>query len=292
MGLFGYQKSRKKRIASVGIAEENDLGSFSGLEVAIDDDNNVFRETKKKNFRFQKANQETETKQPKKRTEEKHKRSSKLFFKSRKRNTTDENKQQQQQPLSHQNHGGNYCRIDSSGSSDLLSVYTSSYNINKKGTIDVAVDVPSLQKTGGSELYERGWVVTLDHLSDLVLDLETAVIVGAKQPVRALKKLLALSSLESRGSCPVDCSSSSSSNSSSSCCSSRDNKSVHETRIEMVRSACGKLVPVLLSFLNRCMVESKEHTLALLVMGNLSIPPENKRVSMQCTYFGLLFVNF
>ena len=240
MGLFG-QKTRKKRTAAVGIAEENDPGSFSGLEVAVHTD-----DSESKTVHAQESNKAKHPKGGKSKTSSLLR--SKLF-KSRKSASL-----QQHPPLSHQNHGGNYDQVDSSEgkSSDLLSVYTSSYVNESESLVALASQQSASDPPNGND---EGWVVTLDHLSDLVLDLETAVIVGAKRPLRALKMLLALSSL-------------------------KDNQSsAHETRIAMVRCDQGTLVPVLLSFLNRCMVQSKEHILALLVLGNISIPQENKRVS-------------
>eukprot|EP00536_Pseudo-nitzschia_multiseries_P011380 jgi/Psemu1/289649/fgenesh1_pg.383_\ len=55
-------------------------------------------------------------------------------------------------------------------------------------------------------------------------------------------------------------------------------QSMHKTRVEMVRAENGKLVPVLLRFLNRCMFHSKEHNLTLLILSKLSIPQENKKI--------------
>lgn len=86
------------------------------------------------------------------------------------------------------------------------------------------------------------------HLEDLILNLETAIVVGAKEPLRALKTLLAMAF---------------------------DNK----TRAKLVFCQNGRLVHAVLRFLNRCMVHSKEHTLALHLLIKLSIPQETKRVS-------------
>ena len=47
----------------------------------------------------------------------------------------------------------------------------------------------------------------------------------------------------------------------------------------MTRGPNGRLVPVLLDFLRRCERSSPEQYLALLVLNNISIPSENKRVS-------------
>jgi hypothetical protein len=52
-----------------------------------------------------------------------------------------------------------------------------------------------------------------------------------------------------------------------------------ENRSEMVHSSANtKLVPTLLSFLQRCERGSSEKYLTLLVLNNISIPSENKRV--------------
>ena len=59
-----------------------------------------------------------------------------------------------------------------------------------------------------------------------------------------------------------------------------ENASDSTNRIEMVTSADGELVPVLLDFLERCEQGSSEQYLTLLVLNNISIPSENKRVSV------------
>lgn len=59
---------------------------------------------------------------------------------------------------------------------------------------------------------------------------------------------------------------------------SEHNPSQEQNRIQMVREADGKLVPVLLSFLQRCERSSSEQYLTLLVLNNISIPCENKRL--------------
>jgi hypothetical protein len=144
---------------------------------------------------------------------------------------------------SHDGCNGFSTSADSSGSRNL-SVYTSNTIDNKSRVAN-----PSKQNCDGC--------LTLDHLPDLILDLDKAVVVGAKRPIRALKMLLTLSSTTFH--------------------KNSKKKSVRETRIDMVFKWDGGLVPVLLRFLNRCLVKSKEHTLALLVLGNLSIPHETKR---------------
>ena len=90
----------------------------------------------------------------------------------------------------------------------------------------------------------------MKHLPDLVLDLKTAVDTSHDRAVGALKKLFALS------------------------------EHAHSAnRIEMVRVEDGALVPTLLYFLERCERISAEQYLCLLVLNNLSVPLENKRVS-------------
>eukprot|EP00978_Attheya_sp_CCMP212_P007561 scaffold17461_cov53-Attheya_sp.AAC.10 len=54
-------------------------------------------------------------------------------------------------------------------------------------------------------------------------------------------------------------------------------------RTALVRDADGQLVPVLLDFLGRCERSSSEQYLVLLVLNNISIPSENKRIiAMDC----------
>lgn len=214
MGLFHKTKKKKR---TVGIAEE---GSFSGLEVTLNEE-----PTKISKSKPTRSYRETDTSQTNDR-----KRFFKFFSSCKQGSAVAENHP-----------------TDSSGeeSSELLSVYTSCYEPKEDGSL------VALQQSGNTT--SEPWVVTLDHLSDLILDLEKAVTVGAKRPLRALKMLLALSTNHTKSTC--------------------------ETRMEMVRSENARLVPVLFQFLNRCTVPSKEHTLTLLILGNLSIPQPNKRVS-------------
>ena len=122
-------------------------------------------------------------------------------------------------------------------------------------------------------------VVTLDHVPDLILDLETAVIVNTKRPMRALQMLFKLSS--------------------SGRPTSSSNTNTNTTRIGMVHQKImdnddGKdneryrygqqLVLTLLKYIKRCTPQSNEHNLALIVLNNLSIPPENKKVCTCTTY--------
>jgi hypothetical protein len=91
---------------------------------------------------------------------------------------------------------------------------------------------------------------SMQHLPDLILDLETAVETSNDRPASALRKLFALSE-----------------------------HGHTDDRTDMVRVEGGRLVPALLSFLNRCNRGSSEQYLTLLVLNNISIPSENKRVS-------------
>jgi hypothetical protein len=104
--------------------------------------------------------------------------------------------------------------------------------------------------------------VTLEHVPDLLLDLESAVSTSAERPKRALRMLFALSK-----------------------------QRFHRNRIEMVhrpheqQQEDRSLVPTLLQFLNRCQPNSNEQHMALLVLNNISIPLENKRVSRWSHHF-------
>lgn len=91
---------------------------------------------------------------------------------------------------------------------------------------------------------------TMDMVHQLVDDLATSMDTAGHQAARALRMLFALS--EHASNC--------------------------ENRIAMVREADGQLVPVLLEFLRRCKRTSSEQYLALLVLNNVSIPSENKRI--------------
>lgn len=85
----------------------------------------------------------------------------------------------------------------------------------------------------------------------LVKDLSTAANTSGDKPARALRMLFSLS--EQVGN-----------------------------RTQMARMSGGMLVPELLAFLKRCARGSSEQYLALLVLNNISIPRENKRVCLPC----------
>jgi hypothetical protein len=126
-----------------------------------------------------------------------------------------------------------------------------------------------------NEVDRSNVLVTMEHLPDLILDLETAVETSAKRPARSLHMLFTLSE-----------------------------HGHNDNRVEMVRvgdgeiydvnedndhdeglpRSCGKLVPALLTFLRRCHVNSQEYRLTLLVLNNISIPFENKRVSEMVSF--------
>ena len=108
--------------------------------------------------------------------------------------------------------------------------------------------------------------VTLEHLPDLILDLESAVATSAEQSARALRMLFALSEHAQDGNRNQE---------------GGPGIEYNRNRIEMVHSNTEDrpLVPVLFQFLLRCQPNSSEQHMALLVLNNISIPPENKRVS-------------
>ena len=92
---------------------------------------------------------------------------------------------------------------------------------------------------------------SMEDLPALIDDLATCDSTFSEKPARALRMLFSLS----------------------------EHNSLHEiNRIRMVREAHGQLVPVLLQFLSRCRPTSSEQVLALLVLNNVSIPSENKRL--------------
>jgi hypothetical protein len=92
--------------------------------------------------------------------------------------------------------------------------------------------------------------IDIDAVPALLDDLETAKDTSGDRPARALRKLFTLS----------------------------EHESFEENRTEMVRVDNGRLAPVLLSFLERCCKGSSEQKLTLLVLNNVSIPTENKRL--------------
>jgi hypothetical protein len=95
---------------------------------------------------------------------------------------------------------------------------------------------------------------TMDMLPELVEHLATSADTSGETPARALRMLFSLSE-----------------------------KAETDNREIMVREAGGMLVPELLDFLKRCGRSSSEQYLALLVLNNVSIPSENKRlIALDC----------
>jgi hypothetical protein len=108
----------------------------------------------------------------------------------------------------------------------------------------------SASSSSQHELEEVRPALKLDLISTYIKDLETAKKTCDEKPQTALKKLFSLS----------------------------EDASNLQIREELVRVEDGKLVPVLLSFLERCDRGSSELCLALLVLNNISVPAENKRL--------------
>lgn len=99
--------------------------------------------------------------------------------------------------------------------------------------------------------------VTIQHLSALIADLEYCLDSKRTKTPKSLKLLFTLSErVESNN------------------------------RVMMVQGAQERLIPVLLRFLNFCPPKSSEQYLALLILNNISIPAENKRVSCLSLFYG------
>ena len=81
---------------------------------------------------------------------------------------------------------------------------------------------------------------TMEHLPDLILDLETAVETSADRPARALRMLFALSE-----------------------------HGHTDNQTEIVSAENGRLVLALLTFLTGCACKSSEQYLTLLVLNNI-----------------------
>ncbi|KAL3923547.1 MAG: hypothetical protein SGILL_001594, partial [Bacillariaceae sp.] len=105
-------------------------------------------------------------------------------------------------------------------------------------------------------------VATLEHIPDLLLDLESAESTNAERPTRALRLLFALSEHANNGDGNII-----------------GGGEYHQNRIQMLLQPEEQrsLVPVLLMFLERCGTGSQEQHMTLLVLNNISIPLENKR---------------
>ena len=236
MGLFGTTRARNRKASRVGAPNDKDLGSLSGMEIQIHANNEM------KLFR-PKAVSGLETDKPVKKKPTQKQKSKKFcsFRYHHKRKDTPRTVEEPYSPI--------LSDTGSSGSSNDLSVYTTSKTTIEDNPKQSAI-IPDDHAKSRTR-HENGYV-TLKHVPDLILDLETAVLTSAKRPVQALKMLLSLSN--------------------------KAYQSVHETRVQMVRADSGRLVPALLRFLNRCMVQTKEYNQVLLLLSNLSIPNENKKV--------------
>jgi hypothetical protein len=92
--------------------------------------------------------------------------------------------------------------------------------------------------------------VTLADLERLVNDLAHCKETFDEEPSRSLRMLFMLS---------------------------ENHESFEANRVQMVKDANGRLVPTLIKFLQRCLANSSEQYLALLVLNNISIPLENKK---------------
>jgi hypothetical protein len=88
----------------------------------------------------------------------------------------------------------------------------------------------------------------MDVVPKLVDDLRNAKDTSSEKPAKALRSLFALTEHHS------------------------------ENRMEMVHAGDLGLVPTILDFMQRCEIGSSEQYLTLLVLNNISIPRENKRV--------------
>lgn len=91
---------------------------------------------------------------------------------------------------------------------------------------------------------------TLEHIPQLLSDIQSASTTDADKPARALRMLFSLSE-----------------------------DATNANRTHMVTRDESSVVPTLLQFLQDCSRGSSEQYLALLVLNNISIPSPNKRVS-------------
>jgi hypothetical protein len=92
--------------------------------------------------------------------------------------------------------------------------------------------------------------IDIDAVPALLNDLETTKDTYGDRPTRALRKLFTLS----------------------------EHNSFEGNRTQMVQVDNGRLAPVVLGFLERCCKGSSEQKLTLLVLNNVSIPMEKKRL--------------
>lgn len=94
-------------------------------------------------------------------------------------------------------------------------------------------------------------IPTIDDLPTFIREIQSCDETYGLKPAKALRSLFALS---------------------------EDENLTEINRIRMAREDDGKLIPALLDFLQRCEPSSSEQYLALLVLNNISIPKENKRL--------------
>ena len=124
----------------------------------------------------------------------------------------------------------------------------------------------------------------MERVPALVWDLNNARNTSGERAARALRALFGLSERgSSRSGAPLTIAGTNS-GSVMSVSSGKDEhgeqyRVENRNRVDMVKCADGGLVPALLDFLGRCKRGSSEQYLALLVLNNVSIPGENKRVS-------------
>uniref|UniRef100_A0A7S4NC32 Uncharacterized protein n=1 Tax=Odontella aurita TaxID=265563 RepID=A0A7S4NC32_9STRA len=109
----------------------------------------------------------------------------------------------------------------------------------------------------------HGGPPSLDDVPSLLSDLRSASDPSGEVPARALRTLFALSE-QSGDAVPL---------------SREAAEAISRNRVEMVQgSSGGELIPTLLEFLDWCGRGSSEQYLCLLVLNNVSIPKENKRL--------------
>jgi hypothetical protein len=94
-------------------------------------------------------------------------------------------------------------------------------------------------------------LATLEDLPNLINELNTCHETYSIKPAQALRSLFALS---------------------------EDDSFNEINRIRMAREANGTLIPTLFKFLKRCNPSSSEQYLTLLVLNNISIPKDNKKL--------------
>lgn len=137
-------------------------------------------------------------------------------------------------------------------SSSFSTEYQDSNKVQKHLDENIDRNASSIEKDNNDDDDQSSIVPTsIDQLPHLITTLKTCRHTYSKESAQALQTLFAIS----------------------------EHTTLHEINcIRMIREADSQLVPTLLDFLHRCEPSSSEQYMALLVLNNVSVPKENKKL--------------